>query len=138
MNDKVARIIDANCNRTREGIRVLEEIGRFWLDDPSLFDALKSMRHRFSVIETALRTIMPHSISARESADDVGKGYIPQLESRRTDVMSLLDANARRVEESLRVLEEFSKLTESAPVEDIKSLRFEMYTLEKNIKNALG
>ena len=41
---QILRIIDANLNRTAEGLRVLEDIARFVLDDAALSRQLKIMR----------------------------------------------------------------------------------------------
>ncbi len=132
--NKLSRIIDANCNRTREGLRVLEEIGRLWLDNESLFQSLKKLRHTFSDLENSIRTTYSSSIIARDSENDVGDVFIPQLESNRCDIMSVAHANSRRVQESLRVLEEFMKLKDNTFVEQIKKIRFQAYSLEKKIK----
>ena len=43
--DKLLRIIDANLNRAREGLRVCEDISRFALGDKTATRALKSIRH---------------------------------------------------------------------------------------------
>ena len=39
------RIIDANLNRVGEGLRLLEEIARLLLNDTTLTEQLKTMRH---------------------------------------------------------------------------------------------
>ena len=39
------RLLDANLNRIGEGLRLLEDISRFIINDASLSAALKSMRH---------------------------------------------------------------------------------------------
>ncbi|MCB1196235.1 thiamine phosphate synthase, partial [bacterium] len=62
---------------------------------------------------------------------------IPNLEANRTDIVSLAEANCRRVEESLRVLEEFLKLTDVTVIKEVKELRFTIYELEKHLKHEL-
>ncbi|MDX9702426.1 MAG: thiamine-phosphate pyrophosphorylase [Candidatus Auribacterota bacterium] len=137
IDDKIKRIIDANCNRTREGLRVIEEIGRFLLDDKSIYAQIKTIRHSFCELEKELRSEISGITASRESSEDVGKEYIPHLEGNRQSIDSLVEANCRRVEEAMRVIEEFLKLICPRPVADIKELRFEVYTLEKMIKYAL-
>jgi hypothetical protein len=39
------RIVDENLNRLSEGLRVLEDLARMILDDASLTQQLKSLRH---------------------------------------------------------------------------------------------
>ena len=40
-----ARILDASANRAREALRVMEDAARFLLDDRSLTEQLKVLRH---------------------------------------------------------------------------------------------
>ncbi|MCB1196654.1 hypothetical protein KDK77_10755, partial [bacterium] len=77
--DKINRIIDANCNRTREGLRVIEEIIRFWLENAPSFHTIKQLRHHFTALETQIRSQLTHVMTARQSDQDVGKHYIPNL-----------------------------------------------------------
>ena len=49
-SEKVARLIDANLNRLKEGIRVIEDINRYIYDDTSLTSQLKSLRHQLQSI----------------------------------------------------------------------------------------
>ena len=43
--DKILRVIDANLNRSREGIRVIEDTARFYLDNEKISKELKNIRH---------------------------------------------------------------------------------------------
>ena len=47
---KVYRILDANLNRAREGIRVAEDVARLYLNSESLARKFKSLRHRITKI----------------------------------------------------------------------------------------
>ncbi|MDD3652963.1 MAG: thiamine phosphate synthase [Desulfotomaculaceae bacterium] len=125
---ELLRIIDANLNRAREGIRVVEEISRFYLNDQDIFLGLKKLRHQIIEGEKSLG-IRP--IISRKSESDVGKEP-HQIENDRGNLKELLEANANRVEESLRVLEEFSKL-HGYSGELFKKARFSMYGLEHEI-----
>lgn len=46
MNNKELRLLDANLNRLREGIRVIEDIFRYILDDKTTSLRLKELRHK--------------------------------------------------------------------------------------------
>ncbi|MCD6459587.1 thiamine-phosphate pyrophosphorylase [bacterium] len=134
--NKFERVIDANCNRTREGLRVLEEIARFMLDDENLFNNLKNLRHEFTDTEKYLRK--NGSILSRDTSADVGKEYIEHLESRRKNIIDIVKANSKRVEESLRVLEEFLKITDCKYIKQIKQIRFKTYSIENELAEKLS
>lgn len=123
-----ARILDVNLNRAREGLRVVEEVCRFLMNDQKLFLRLKELRHLLKEAEANL-AITP--VLFRGADSDVGKGPHP-LEKTRRDLKGLLKANCRRVEESLRVLEEFSKFYGDGG-DIFKKARFAMYELEKEL-----
>jgi thiamine-phosphate pyrophosphorylase len=123
------RILDANLNRSREGLRVCEEVARFVLDDAAVTRRLKAARH---AVTAALRRLpFPPSelTAARDSTGDVGRGASP-LERGRGDALDLFLANAERAKEALRVLEEFSKVVGGDPAA-FKRIRFHVYAIEK-------
>ncbi len=128
----VARIIDANANRAREGLRVTEEITRLILNDAALTERLKEKRHAISNVADQLRLSHHTLISARDSEHDVGMDQVFDA-STRTDCGEILRANLRRSQESCRVLEEFSKLCDPDIAASFKKIRFDLYTLEKEI-----
>ena len=124
------RIIDANCNRITEGLRLLEDIARFLLNDVELSQQLKSLRH---AVVTSLNKFASNLLSARDAEGDVGAGI--EL-SQRQDLISLITANAKRAEEGLRVIEELAKLPEISPTISSNSFqraRFQLYTLERGL-----
>ena len=131
MND-IFRIIDANLNRSREGLRVCEDITRFVLNSPELTKRLKRVRHGISDIakKYCLTNIGMISVS-RNSNDDVGRVSRLQGELKRLDVFDIFAANIERAKESLRVLEEFSKLLDKKESVKFSSMRFEAYDIEK-------
>lgn len=126
MQNKFYRIIDANLNRSREGLRVIEDIVRFCIDDKRLTSTLKKIRHELSgtVRDTGLL------LSSRNSKHDVGRGFNPLLEGTKKDIVI---SNFRRVEESLRVLEEVSKILMPQKARIYKKLRFRVYNMEKRV-----
>jgi thiamine-phosphate pyrophosphorylase len=125
----VERIIDANYNRVKEGLRVCEEVARFALNSRSLRASYKTARHR---VDGIIRNIPGSSrfISGRDSVLDVG-AHPDSLEAGRKDIAGVFYANSQRVKEALRVLEEFSKLIHPPSAAAFKRLRYAAYALEK-------
>jgi thiamine-phosphate pyrophosphorylase len=125
------RIIDANINRIGEGLRVLEEFARLSLNDAVLSGRLKNLRHKILHIDYKLQQRL---IGARDAAGDVGVGMTVTGEDKGRDPMATIVANARRVQESLRVLEEITKEPSlGLPSPDYEKARFELYTIEKEL-----
>jgi thiamine-phosphate pyrophosphorylase len=62
MNGQVLRILDANANRAREALRVIEDYARFVLDDDGLCGSLKALR----TIEEHLKVESPIEASIVE------------------------------------------------------------------------
>lgn len=126
---RVLRIVDANLNRIGEGLRFLEEIARLGLDDADLTRKLKGMRHE---LLTGYAFSDRQLVAARDAEGDVG-AKIEEKTGR--DLSSAVVANARRVQESLRVLEELSKLPELPgwDAAKFKRARFALYTIEKEL-----
>lgn len=126
---ELLRVVDANLNRLKEGIRVIEDIARYVHNDKELASSLKNLRHRCRIepIETLL--------ASRDSINDVLRPTTPS-ELNRTDLRSILIANYKRGQESSRVLEELYKIIEPALSEQFKQIRYELYTIEK--KNLLS
>jgi thiamine-phosphate pyrophosphorylase len=136
-NSPLIRILDANFNRLAEGLRVLEEVARMILDDAELTRQLKTLRHDL------IRADMPFHLEllgSRDSARDVGAALEVSGETREKDLSLIVVANSRRVQESLRVLEELAKLPDFAGKLNSNKYekgRFEVYTLEKILVSRL-
>jgi len=126
----IDRIIDANLNRLKEGIRVCEEITRFILDDKSLTARFKAIRHEISGISENLPDKC-RLLKGRYSEGDVGRKTHHHHELKRSGVEDIFFANIQRVKESLRVLEEFLKLKNTPAALRFKDLRYSVYELEK-------
>ncbi|MFH1367910.1 MAG: thiamine-phosphate pyrophosphorylase [Elusimicrobiota bacterium] len=127
MNKKYFRLFDANLNRCREGLRVIEDTSRFVLCMNGVYKRVRILRH---ALDKLTRGICPELLRYRDSAADAGRKI---REGGRKDLRSVLAANFRRVEESLRVLEEYGKLVSASAGAKFKKIRFEVYTLEKKI-----
>lgn len=132
MKQKIYRIIDANLNRSREGLRVCEEITRFVLNDKTLTKEFKTLRHRITNCIRYYPAQLKDIVSARDSEKDVGRSSEP-LERKRYDWKEVSLANLERVKESLRVLEEFSKLLDKKIADRFKQFRFKAYDIEKRL-----
>ncbi|MDR3048841.1 MAG: thiamine-phosphate pyrophosphorylase [Elusimicrobiota bacterium] len=127
MNKNINRIIDANLNRCREGLRVIEDCLRFALDDAALYKKIRKVRHDTDKI---LRTQYSKLIIERESFDDKGR-TIP--ETTKKEFPQIIAANFKRVQESLRVLEEYSKTIIPQTSGEFKKQRYAAYNLEKAV-----
>ena len=127
---KLFRIIDANFNRAKEGLRVCEDVCRFVVNDRTKTRQLKKLRHDLTAAVNALS--LQSLIQSRDIERDVGKKSV-SLESKRDNINDILYANSQRVKESLRVLEEFSKLLDSRLALELKKIRYRMYALEKEL-----
>jgi len=127
---KILRLIDANLNRSREGLRVCEDITRFILNDKTLTRSFKSLRHRITSITKTLDKKRSVLVKARNVKKDIGK-RTGTLESMRKNIPDVFRANIQRAKESLRVLEEVTKLFDKNLSIKIKAIRFRVYELEK-------
>jgi thiamine-phosphate pyrophosphorylase len=128
---EVFRIIDANFNRSREGLRVCEEVTRFIWDSAGLTKELKSVRHSITdILKNAPATSKILS-AARNVISDVGRKERQKSEMKRLDYSDIFCANIERAKESLRVLEEFFKLIDKSDSAKFTKLRFKVYEIEK-------
>ena len=130
----IYRIVDANFNRTKEGLRVCEDICRFVLNRPDETKIYKSIRHRLTGIITQLK--LTDIVAARDMKGDVGK-VSTAVELKRTKPADIFYANSQRAKESLRVLEEFLKLLDKKSAQKLKAMRYEIYAVEQKIVKRL-
>lgn len=130
---RTLRIIDANLNRVGEGLRLLEEIARLLLNDAAITQQLKEMRHEL------LRSgsfFQQQLIQSRNSEGDVGKNMEVPGEDKERELPLVLVANSRRVQESLRTLEELARVPNTAfqlDTEKFRQARFNLYTIERQL-----
>jgi len=130
----VTRILDANANRAREALRVMEEAARFLLDDAELSGALKTMRHELA---DALSRI-PGLEAWRNTPGDVGASLSTPREQQRESVAQVVTAAGKRLSEALRTLEEYGKTTDGDFAGRIEQLRYRGYDIEHRLALALG
>jgi thiamine-phosphate pyrophosphorylase len=126
---QVSRLLDANANRAREALRVLEDYTRFILNDAFLSRELKELRHAL----TQALGLLPARLllESRDTPGDVGTAISTEQEWQRPTLHAVLQANAKRLQEALRCLEEYGKMVETAFAEQIEKIRYESYTLER-------
>ncbi|MCG3717487.1 thiamine-phosphate pyrophosphorylase [Aliarcobacter butzleri] len=122
-NNSSLRLIDANLNRLREGIRVVEDIFRYVYNNKEVATKLKNLRH------LARTQNYYELLETRDVKNDVLRESI-KSEQNRDNLNSILIANFKRAQESTRVLEEFTKLTSIKDSENFKYIRYELYNLE--------
>jgi len=126
--NKILQIIDANINRAAEGLRVIEEITRFVLEDEGQTRRLKEIRH---TLRRLIEIPSSFPLDSRDTNGDAGR--LIEEGSERDGYPTLAQANFRRVQEALRVIEEFSKLDPLTQSSELKGLRFAIYNLEKEV-----
>lgn len=123
----ICRILDANLDRAREGLRIIEEWCRFGLNSAHLASECKDMRQELARWHSA------EIRAARDTPGDPGTDLTHPQEEQRSSVEQLLQANLCRVEEALRVLEEYGKLYDLEMSAALKQMRYRVYTLESNL-----
>ncbi|QQE63824.1 thiamine phosphate synthase [Leptolyngbya sp. BL0902] len=123
----VYRILDANLDRAREGLRIIEEWYRFGLNDTAHTEQIKHLRQTLAQWHTRdLR-------QARDTPGDPGTALTHAQETEREDIQAVLQANLCRVQEALRVLEEYGKLYRADFAAACKAMRYQVYTLESDL-----
>ncbi|HEX4591993.1 MAG TPA: thiamine phosphate synthase, partial [Gemmataceae bacterium] len=125
----VSRILDACANRAREAVRVLEDFVRFSLDDAFLSRQLKELRHELT--ESLALVSEANEVAARDTLGDVGSAIDTAGERIRHSADDVVRANAKRLQEALRSLEEYGKLRNPEAGARMEALRYKAYTLEK-------
>jgi thiamine-phosphate pyrophosphorylase len=134
MDTITARILDANANRAREALRVLEDYARFGLNDAATSGALKTVRHGLA---QALQTLgIDDALCARDTPGDVGITIKTATELQRPDLAAVVIAAGKRLSEALRVLEEIGKTRDPAAAQTLERLRYTGYTLEQTLVRA--
>lgn len=124
------RLLDANVNRAREALRVIEDYARFILDDLQLCAELKGLRHDLT---GALKPLISEAILHRDTPNDVGTGNKAESEMSREDVGHVVTAAGKRLGEALRCLEEFAKTADPEAASAVERVRYRFYDLEQRI-----
>src|SRR3990167_1697012 len=130
VDPRLLRILDANLNRAREGLRVCEDVVRLGFDDARLTRQVKQVRHR--VTRTGKRLPVPWRdlLASRGAERDVGRPGGHLASQRRRTIRTLFLVNVQRVKEALRVLEEVSRIIAPSVGTSFAQLRFQVYGIE--------
>jgi len=121
---RIYQIIDANLDRAREGLRVLEDWARFGLSKEKYVEKIKNFRQILG------KNHLEVYKKSRNYIDDQCKGLTHQEQIKRKTPYQIISSNAGRVQEALRVIEEFSRLHNHELSQIASEIRYEIYTLE--------
>ena len=130
LDPRVARLIDANLDRSREGLRVVEDWCRFGLEQQDLVVCLKDWRQRLG------RLHRNSYKQARSTNNDTGAGLEHPAQLDRHSPDHVVAANCARVQEALRVLEEYGRSVDPALAAEAALIRYGLYDLEVTCLNA--
>jgi thiamine-phosphate pyrophosphorylase len=134
MNLQILRLLDANANRAREALRVLEDYCRFVLDDAGLSERLKRLRHDLAM---ATGTFLSDAILHRDTPGDVGTNIKTDGEMQRAGIGDVVIAAGKRLGEALRAIEEFSKTINPGTAAALEKIRYRFYDIEQAIARTL-
>ena len=131
------RVIDANINRSSEGLRVLEDYSRFILDSESITKKLREIRH---LVRKEIKKTDINFLSYRDSENDTGLkiSLNTKLDNKIKDD-ELIEGNFKRVQEGIRTVEENLKTAGHYKIsKEYEKIRFSMYTIEKSFNTVLN
>ena len=123
------QIIDANLDRAREGLRVLEDWARFGLGENENVKRIKNFRQILG------KNHLEVYKQSRNFIKDECKGLTHQEQIKRDAPNQIISSNAGRVQEALRVIEEFSRQNNHELSKIAAEIRYEIYTLEIELLN---
>jgi len=132
LDPRVARLIDANLDRAREGLRVVEDWCRFGLERDDLVISLKDWRQRLGKLHRE------HYKHARSTATDPAAGLDHPAQLDRHSPRQVVEANCGRVQEALRVLEEYGRSVDAPLAAEAAAIRYGLYDLEVTCLRATG
>ncbi len=138
----IVRMLDANANRAREGLRTLEDAARFVLDDAVLASRGKAIRHglRDALDRGGLQAVL--LAASRDTAGDVGVAptVTAAAAPRHGDLSAMVLAAGHRATEALRVLAESCRLhdTTAAAAPGLERLRYLAYDLQRDVLGGLA
>ncbi|MFH0982836.1 MAG: thiamine phosphate synthase [Planctomycetota bacterium] len=131
MVDPSERILDANLNRAREALRVLEDYARFALEDAALTTAAKTLRH--TLADAVQQAGLTGLIAARDIVGDIGCSIAAAGEYERASLTEVVLAAGKRLTEALRAIEEVGKTRSGSFGAAIERMRYGAYDLEKRL-----
>ena len=132
---EVYRILDANFNRAREALRVVEDCGRFALNDPAVTAMAKNLRSQIKEVTVDLPA--NEMIVSRDTPGDIGTELTSPTEPERQDLADVASAACKRMTEALRTIEEYVKFVAPAQTIKVERMRYDAYTLEQRLMQRL-
>ncbi len=130
------RVVDANLNRAREALRVVEDYCRFVLNDHTLTEEAKGMRHDLAAAASLLSA--GALLAARDTPGDVGTTVTSGREYDRRSPAEVAAVNLKRLQEALRSVEEYGKVFGPEFGRRIEAVRYRAYTLERAVVTGAG
>ena len=130
------RILDANFNRAREALRVVEDCGRFALNDVAVTAMAKNLRSDLTEILEEMP--VAEFVASRDTPGDIGTDITSPGEMRRVDLADVAAAACKRLTEALRTIEEYSKFVAPEVVLKAERMRYNAYTLEQRLVSRLA
>jgi thiamine-phosphate pyrophosphorylase len=132
-SNAIFRVLDANLNRLREALRVVEEYFRFIVSQPPVAGQLKKLRHDLEELEKGFDP--QRLLAGRDTDSDPFANFNRPEEMDRATILGVVAANFKRAQEAARVIEEYSKITDVPFLsEKAKTMRFSLYTIEKQMR----
>ncbi len=129
-DNRIAQIIDANLDRAREGLRVMEDWCRFGLKRNDFSTQIKDWRQQLGAHHHYVYR------QARLTSEDPALGSSHPLQKKRSTPEAIFIANSSRVQEALRVIEEFTRITDPGLSKIATKIRYETYEIEVNVLKA--
>ena len=126
---RIYQIIDANLDRAREGLRVLEDWARFGLGNEDFVVRTKNFRQILGKNHLEIYK------TSRNFIEDQCKGLSHYEQITRKNPEKIISSNSARVQEALRVIEEFSRDHNTKLSKIASEIRYEIYTLEIDLLN---
>lgn len=123
------RVIDANLNRAREGLRTAEEYARLVLNDAQAAQAVKDIRKH---VQECTEAFGPELLAARDIEGDVGIRPEADDVARGTE-RDIAAAGLKRAQEALRVIEEFAQLHSPTAAAAAAKARYGLYAAEQQL-----
>lgn len=136
MEPSIFRILDANRNRASEAARVVEEFFRFVRNDPARTREIKEIRHDLRALFEQFQSHLPTGCSwetFRDTRGDVGTEITIESELHRRDPRDVALASLKRLEEALRVIEEYGKLLCKEVPQKVEAIRYRVYEIERRL-----
>ena len=125
------RLLDAALNRARESFRVLDDYARFVKNDRVFTTQLKQLRHRLVAATESLPGLK--LLAVRDTPGDVGTTITAGREYVRSSPHETARINCKRLQETLRSIEEFGKSYGERFAKEIESIRYAVYSLESSL-----